>query len=173
MGIYTLMGGTANSISPAMGIRKSPAELSALVEKHAHAVSNGIDYKVREYALFDLMDVLLSNPGHISPKAVRAISSALSDKDERVSVTADLALTMLVKDHPDKVAPLLAKEGEKAKGTHAEKISETMRSIYSLSSFKERVKLRDLSSRFGSRPARLEKPKQRNPRETQKLGRVA
>lgn len=173
MGIYTLMGGTAKSFSPEVRIRKSPAELSALVEKHAHAVSNGIDYKVREYALFDLMDVLLSNPSHISPKAVQAIASALSDRDERVSVTADLALTVLVKDHAEKVFPLLANEEAAAKPKHAKKIAETIYSIYALSSFKERVKLRDLSARFRNRPIRPEKPEQKNLRETQKLRRVA
>ncbi|MBD3398491.1 hypothetical protein GF412_04670 [Candidatus Micrarchaeota archaeon] len=167
------MGGTANSLPPEVCIQKSPAELSALVEKHAHAVSNGIDYKVREYALFDLMDVLISNPSHISPKAVKAVASALSDKDEHVSVTADLALTVLVKDHAEKVFPLLAKEEADAKPKHAKKIAKAIRSIYALCSFRERVKLRDLSARFRKQPIRPEKPKQGNPRETQKLQRVA
>ena len=152
------MGGTAKSISPAMGIRKSSAELSALVKKHTHKIENGITHKEREMAIFDLMDVLLSNSRHISPDAVQSMAAALSDRDERVSVTADLAITILVKDHPKKVFPLLAKEQAKAKGKHARKISETMRSIYSLSSFRERVTLRDLGAKFRPEPI---KPKAR------------
>jgi len=151
------MGGTAKSIPPAVGIRKSSAELSALVRKHTHKVENGITHKVREMAIFDLMDVLLTNSRYISPKAVQSITAALADRDERVSVTADLALTILVKDHPKKVFPLLAKEEAKAKGKHAKKISETMRSIHSLSSFKERVTLRDLGLKFKQGPIKPKK----------------
>jgi hypothetical protein len=151
------MGGTAKSISPAVGIRKSSAELKALVHKHTHKIENGITHKEREMAIFDLMDVLLSNSDHISPKAVQSMAAALADRDERVSVTADLALTVLVKDHPKKVFPLIAKEEAKAKGKHAKKISETIRSIYSLSSFKERVKLRDLGLKFRQEPIKPKK----------------
>ena len=170
MGKYILMGGTAKLISPAMGIRKSSAELKALVEKHTHKIENGLTHKEREMAIFDLMDVLLTNSSYILPKTVQSMAAALADKDERVSVTADLALTILVKDHPKKVFSLLAKEEAKAKGKHAKKISETIRSIYSLSSFKERVKLRDLRAKFRQEPI---KPKQSKENAPQKMRRVA
>lgn len=168
MGIYNIMGGTAKSISPAMGIRKSSAELNALVGKYTHKMENGLTHKDREMAIFDLMDVLLTHPSYISTKIVQSMTAALADKDERVSVTADLALTILVKDHPKKVFPLLAKEEAKAKGKHA-KISETMRSIYSLSSFKDRVKLRDIARKFRQQPIKPKKVR----RVPQRLRRVA
>lgn len=151
------MGGTAKSISSAISIRKSSAELNALVMKHTHKIENGLTHRDREMAIFDLMDVLLTTSKYISPKAVQSITSALADRDERVSVTADLALTILVKDHPKKVFPLLAKEEAKAKGKHAKKISETIRSIYSLSSFNERVKLRDIARKFRQEPVKPKK----------------
>lgn len=143
------MGGTAKSINPETRIKKSRAELDRIAEKHAHSVRNGLSPKVRESALFGLMDVLLTDSSQIKKERIDTLTWALSDKEERVSVTSDLALTVLVKDHPEKVFPVLLRNEKKSGPKLSRRISETIRSIYALSSFRDRVKLRDLARKHG------------------------
>ncbi|MBD3390109.1 hypothetical protein GF415_04140 [Candidatus Micrarchaeota archaeon] len=143
------MGGTAKSLNPEIRIKKSRAELNRLAEKHAHNIRNGLSPQVRESALFGLMDILLTDSSQIKNDRVGTLTWALNDREERVSVTSDLALTMLVKDYPDKVFPILIQNEKSAGPKLSRKISETIRSIYSLSSFRDRVKLRDLERKHG------------------------
>ncbi|MFP3950491.1 MAG: hypothetical protein ACLFUZ_05400 [Candidatus Micrarchaeia archaeon] len=160
------MGGTANSINPGTRIKKSRAEMDRLAEKHAHCVRNGLSPQIRESALFGLMDVLLADSSQISEERVNALTWALTDKEERVSVTSDLALTILVKDYPDKVFPVLLKNEKSSGPKLSRKISETIRSIYALSSFKDRVKLQDLARKHGKELSK------KTSRDRQKLRRV-
>ncbi len=161
------MGGTAKSINPETRIKKSRTELGQLAEKHAHGVRNGLSPQVRESALFGLMDVLLTDSSQIKKERIDTLAWALSDREERVSVTSDLALTILVKDHPEKVFPVLLQNEKSAGPKLSRRISETIRSIYALSSFRDRVKLRDLARKHGRELAAKTKSRR------QKIRRVA
>lgn len=138
------MGEAAKSLPPEMRIRKSPAELKALAKKHMHAMENGINWKVKDAALFDLTNLLLDNPGHINERTVGSLFRALMDKSETVSFMAEFALVSLVRDYPEETIPLLVAEEEKAEGMYSKKLSSAIKTIFSLPEFGERVILRDI-----------------------------
>lgn len=170
MGKYTHMGGTVNSLSPELRIRRSPAQLMLHIERAPAPAA-------REAAVFELMNSLLEREDEINEKTVGAIARAIGDRNKSVSTTADLGALMLAKDFPEKTLPVLLKEYAKAKGKASEKMLSTIQSLYTLSSLGERTRLQEMAGKRGiklgfSIPESIKKPVKKAP-EKKLLRRVA
>lgn len=116
--------------------------LSSLVER-------GCEAKVREYAIWGLMNTLLGNPKCINDGSIRVIVRAIGDCDESVSGTAESAALVLAKDF-ERTFPILLEETGDSEGEASEKMRSTVSTILQLSSSKEKAKLEAAIRRYGT-----------------------
>jgi len=115
----------------------------------SNLVERGSDAKVRDYAIWGLMNTLLSEPKCVNDGSIRVIVRAIGDKDEAVSITAETAALVLAKDFVGRAFPILLEEIQGADERTSERLISTVRTICQLATPRERDKLDAIVRKHG------------------------
>ena len=174
---YTLMSGSSNPLGAEVRIAKAPDEVLSLIAKHALLSEIAEAPEKREMSLQSLTNLLADYPEHITEESVSVIARAVKDRDDHVSVIADVCLILLSSQAPGKVFAALLREHKTAEGEPRERMSSTLRIIYNGAPDARKARFARLAGRhgfsLGPNVVPLRPPKPTAPQKPVQLRRVA